>query len=116
MSRVTSCITSAMCSCRHDVMRNRPFSCIHVYSPISPHVVNMFSCFVLTNVFNLFNRVFMVCVHPTGVPNLLIGLLMYAIFIFLLADEPGGVDRLYNVRASVEIEYDLTNCMHVYKF
>ena len=71
---------------------------------------------MLTNVFNLFNRVFMVCVHPTGVPNLLIGLLVYAVFIFLLADEPGGVVRLYNVRASVEIEYDPTNCMHVYQF
>ena len=114
MSRVTSCITSAMCSCRRDVMRNRPFSCIHVYSPISPHVVNMFFCFVLTNVFNLFNRVFMDCVHPTGVPNLFDRITYVCNFYFPLADEPGGVGRLYNVRASVEIEYDLTNCMHVY--
>ena len=87
---------------------------MHVYSPISPHVLSMFSCSVNTNAFNLFNRVFMVfCVHPTGVPNLFLGLIMYAIFSFLLADEPGGVCRLYNVRASVEIEYDLTNCMHI---
>ena len=43
-----------------------------------------------------------------------LGLLMYEFF-FLLADEPGGVCRLHNVRASVKIEYYLINCMHVLK-